>query len=134
MDKLSELRAAVGSDFASLAVVDRRERYTRWKWASGNLNERYLNISVRHGQGIEGQIIKVGRGLAWDYEESRKRTDSILLTERLLSAYAEPVMSGQEIVGILLAGDRTRRVYETAERDAVAQAASEIAEFIGGLI
>jgi signal transduction protein with GAF and PtsI domain len=126
---LNGLRAEVGSDLSALAIIDRRERYSRWKWVSGNLNERYLNISVRYGQGIEGEVIKVGRGLAWSYEESKKHAGySIILTERLVSAYAVPVMEEREIAGILLVGDRTQRAYEASQRQAVTKAAAEIAE------
>ncbi|WP_372629447.1 GAF domain-containing protein [Cohnella sp.] len=131
---LDGVRGAVESDLAALAVIDRRERSTRWKWASGNLNDRYSYISVGYGQGIEGEVIKVGRGLVWDSGEAWKRADSILLTERLQSAYAAPVMAGPEIVGILLAGNRTKRAYGPPERETVTKAAAEIAEWIGDLI
>jgi len=131
---LEGIRAAVASDMAALAVIDRRERGARWKWASGNLNERYSYISAGYGQGIEGEVIKVGRGLAWNSENAKKRADSILLTEKLQSAYAVPVMAGKEIAGILLAGDRTKRTYGEPEREAVAKVAGEIAEWIRDLL
>ncbi|MFB9275680.1 GAF domain-containing protein [Cohnella cellulosilytica] len=131
---LDGVRGATASDLAALAVIDRRERSARWRWASGNLNDRYSYISVGYGQGIEGEVIKVGRGLVWDSGAAGKRPDSILLTERLQSAYAAPVMAGQDIVGILLAGDRTKRSYGTPERETVTKAAEEIAEWIHDLI
>ncbi|MFC4597624.1 GAF domain-containing protein [Cohnella hongkongensis] len=131
---LDEIREVLASDLTALAVIDRRERSARWRWASGNLNERYSYITVGYGQGIEGEVIKVGRGLAWDNGSDKKRADSILLTEQLQSAYAVPIVAERDIVGILLAGNRTKRAYSSPEKEAVANAAAKIAEWIRDLI
>jgi nitrogen regulatory protein A len=135
---LNELKQEVNCDFCALAVIDRRERHTCWRWASGNLNERYLNIRTRHGQGIEGEIIKVGRGLPW-YRTGSKGVNvlansSILLTEKLESAYAVPIMAERTISGILLIGDRSQRDYDAAVRDKVALTGTGIAGFLDDLI
>ncbi|QTH41455.1 GAF domain-containing protein [Cohnella sp. LGH] len=131
---LEGVRGALDSDLAALAVIDRRERSARWRWASGNLNNRYSYISIGYGQGIEGEVIKVGRGLVWDSGNAKKRADSILLTEGLQSAYAAPIMAGSDIVGILLAGNRTKRAYGQPERETVTKVAAEIAEWFQDLL
>lgn len=137
-DILNTLRRELDCDFSSLALIDRRDRATCWRWASGNLNERYSNICVQHGQGLEGEIIKVGRGLAWDRSASRKNKlyaeYSILLTEQLESAYATPIIASGDIIGILLAGDRGKRIYTAPERVLIEQTASSVAEVIHVLI
>jgi len=130
-DVLDGLRERTGCDLAALAEIDRRERQTRWTQASGNRNDRYASIVVRHGQGIEGEVVKIGRGIAWDNENAPKLAGcSILLTERLLSAYATPVSAGGETVGIVLAGDRTRQCYGLEKRAEVLRAAEAIAEWM----
>ena len=131
---LEGVRGALDSDLAALAVIDLRERSARWRWASGNLNNRYSYISIGYGQGIEGEVIKVGRGLVWDSGSAKKRADSILLSERLQSAYAAPIMAGTDIVGILLAGNRTKRAYSQLEREALTKVAAEIAEWFQDLL
>ncbi|WP_239616019.1 GAF domain-containing protein [Cohnella mopanensis] len=135
---LNELRQEVDCEFCALAVIDRRERHTCWRWASGNLNERYLNIRTRHGQGIEGEIIKVGRGLSWYRKGSKEAnilaSSSILLTEKLESAYAVPVMAERTISGILLVGDRSPRDYDAAVREIVWLTGAGIAGFLDDLI
>jgi len=137
-DILNKLRQELDCDFSSLAIVDRRDRAACWRWASGNLNERYSNICVQHGQGLEGEIIKVGRGLAWDRSGSRKdklyAQYSILLTEQLESAYATPIIDRWDIIGILLAGDRGKRIYTASERGLIEQTASSVAEVVHILI
>jgi len=132
---LDGLRESVGCDVSALAVIDRRERLTRWIGASGNRNERYSSIVVGHGQGIEGEAAKVGRGLAWSFEESPKYAGySILLTERLMSAYVVPVQAAGECVGILLVGDRSNAAYGPEIRGLVAGAAERIAEWLPNLL
>lgn len=137
-DILSGMREQTSCDFSALAVIDGKERCISWKWASGNLNDRYLNIRVRHGQGIEGEIIKVGRGMTWDKMDSKKANVhanySIWLTERLESAYAVPVWIGKEMKGILLIGDRSPRIYEINQRETVNRVATELADNMEDLI
>ncbi|XID92729.1 GAF domain-containing protein [Paenibacillaceae bacterium WGS1546] len=136
---LDKLREEIGSDLSSLAVVDPRDRHTRWRWASGNRNDRYLSIRIRHGQGFEGEVVKVGRALAWNDANGNSGGNlyagySILLTERLRSAFAAPVMAGTEVAGILLAGDRGPRAYGNGEREAVLRTSREMAEIVRGLV
>ncbi|QMV43086.1 GAF domain-containing protein [Cohnella cholangitidis] len=137
-EMLNGLRQEAAVDFSALAAINHRERYTCWRWVSGNLNERYSNIRVRHGQGIEGEVIKVGRGLSWNKNESQVASEhakySILLTEKLESAFAVPVMAGQSMSGILLIGDRSHRIYEAAVREKVVQAGMKIAGLLVDLI
>ncbi|BBI31649.1 GAF domain-containing protein [Cohnella abietis] len=137
-EMLFRLKQEVSSDFSSLAVIDRRERIARWTWASGNINERYLSIYPRRGQGLEGEIIKVGRGIAWNKADSMNRGlnpgYSIMLAEQLLSAFAAPVIGSQDILGVLMVGDRRERIYGAIDREIVERAAQAIAGSILDLI
>jgi len=135
---LDALRRETGSDFSSLALIEPAELRTKWKWASGNLNERYLNMSARRGRGLAGEIVKVGRGIVWskaDLEKLRPLPDySILNAERLMSAYAVPVAAGGEVAGVLLVGGRDERAYGQEDKQIVAKAAERIALFLPDLL
>lgn len=115
---LSELLKLSGSDFCSVASYDTSARQIRWIAASGNTNEKFRHIVNRPSQGMTGEVIRIARTVQkiCTTDEQRRNSDSIMLAERLIVAAATPISSANnEIVGILLIGRRTDRLYTATE-------------------
>jgi nitrogen regulatory protein A len=134
MLELNKLRSAINSDFSALALLDVDGFTLRWKFASGNDNERFRRMTFRPGRGLSSTVVKVGRAVSLNLAEitlSRQLHEyPILLTESLRSAYAVPLQDGTQVVGVLLVGDRKKRVYHPEEKNAALQAGERISKLV----
>lgn len=134
LEQLERVRCEIGSDFCSLGLLEGYDRILIWKLASGNLNDRFLSIAERPGRGLSGSVIKVGRAMQLGMPElvaSRQLHEyAILLAENLRSAYAIPLLIGNRVTGVLLVGDRKRRVYRPEERNSMMLAGERITAII----
>ncbi len=112
---LSELRRLTATDFAAIAWLD-TEQMIRWKYASGNRNDRYKRIVLRFGKGIAGKVMSSGRPMILDSFSPKSGDDPreypILLAEGLKSIVAVPITTNERVKGVLLVGCRTARVFE----------------------
>lgn len=135
-ETLARLKDEIGCDACALGLLAGAERELKWRLASGNGNERYLSIAERVGGGLSGSVVKVGRAMSLQLAEllaaRRIHEYPILLAEGMRSAYAVPLVVGRDVVGVLLAGDRRRRIYRAEERSVVAAAAERIAATLAG--
>ncbi|MFC5531426.1 GAF domain-containing protein [Cohnella yongneupensis] len=135
LEELDELGAAIACDCCCFGVLMGEMRALQWELASGNENERYAAIAERVGSGLSGTVVKVGRPMSLQLTDllatRRLHEYPIMLAEGLRSAYAVPVIVKREVVGVLLAGDRQRRIYRTEERKLVVDAAERIAGWMG---
>ncbi|WP_052476097.1 GAF domain-containing protein [Cohnella kolymensis] len=133
-EELQRLRTQIGSDFCSLGLLEGYDRLLKWKLASGNVNDRFLSIIERPGRGLSGSVVKVGRAMQLNVPElvaARQLHEyAVLLAENLRSAYAIPLFIGNQVTGILLAGDRKRRIYRTEERNQIALAGERITQIV----
>jgi nitrogen regulatory protein A len=131
---LNQIRNLTSSDFAGLAWTDRNDYIIRWKFASGNRNERYKRIILRPGRGIAGQVIRSGRPMRLDSFTIQSGDDAreypIFLAENLKSAAAAPVVINSKVKGVLLIGTRMPRSYTDEETELVVN----IAEQLGSMI
>ncbi|OUN00068.1 MAG: hypothetical protein BAA02_02595 [Paenibacillaceae bacterium ZCTH02-B3] len=113
--ELDGFRGDTSADFVALAWISEDDHRMRWRVASGSRSERYRTLPVRPGRELAGTVYRIGRTLAWDGttpDLGRKRLESpIMMAEDLKAAAASPVFRGGEIQGIVLAGQRTDRVY-----------------------
>ncbi|WEK54860.1 MAG: GAF domain-containing protein [Candidatus Cohnella colombiensis] len=140
LNRLNDLKERINCEFVSIALVDNDSGMMKWRWAWGNLNDRYLFIEHRPNHGLSGQVMKIGRGIAWqrkELEEKRLLNEySIMLVERLQSVYAVPVKVkvNTKFVGVLLIGDRTEQVYDQLVRDSVNEAADQVGEIVSNLL
>ncbi|RBW68806.1 GAF domain-containing protein [Bacillus taeanensis] len=127
--ELNSLRIKTASDFTALAWLYKDNREIRWRYVSGNGNDRYKQMVGKIGKGLAGMTVLLGSPIILDSttsDLSRKRLDyPIMIAENLLSAVSVPLKNNGEIVGVLLAGSRTMRTFtqneiqffiETAER------------------
>ncbi|GIM47898.1 histidine kinase [Collibacillus ludicampi] len=118
---LSVLRRLTDTDFAALAWTSSNEQTIRWRFVSGNRNERYKKIVMFPGKGIGGKVFRSGRPMVIQSFSPKSGDDPreypILLAEGLHSAIAVPVTIDDQIMGVLLVGCRMNRVFphETLE-------------------
>ncbi|AIQ52778.1 GAF domain-containing protein [Paenibacillus sp. FSL R7-0331] len=114
--ELDEIRMALGYDFISLALAEPAEYdyVIRWKYASGNTNERYKRIVLQSGRGIAGIVFKTGKPFLLPSVEKDVQPDSLFTfpitkMENLSSIAAVPVWSDARVAGVLLGGFRGER-------------------------
>jgi nitrogen regulatory protein A len=134
LQELNRLRSEIQIDCCVLGLLDGKEGALKWRLAAGNLNERYRNMSDRPGRGITGTVVKVGRPMSLHIPElimSRHLHEyPILLSEKLRSAYVVPIWKDLELLGVLLAGDRKRRIYRAEERDSMIKSCERISQIL----
>ncbi|MFC7366399.1 MULTISPECIES: GAF domain-containing protein [Bhargavaea] len=109
---IDRLRERLGFDFMALAMEDAPSGYSvRWRFASGNLNNRYRRIVLRSGRGIAGTVFKTGKPLLVPFIDPDRHTPvvfdyPIVKTEELTSIAAVPLYDGGRVKGVLLGGYR----------------------------
>lgn len=128
---MKQLLSDMGSDFCALGLLEKDNRL-RWKWAEGNVSERFLDMEDKPGRGFQQSVIKVGRAMTLhvtDLIASRTLHEYPLLpSEKLRSVYAVPLYEGMSVIGLLVVGDRSKRIYKPEDRQCAAQAAGLIAQ------
>lgn len=127
--RLSELRKLTDSDFCAAAVYDASARQIRWVAASGYTNEKFRYMVNRPGQGMTGEVIRIGRTVqrACITDGLPHTRDSIMLAEHLMVAAAAPVRNeANDTAGILLMGRRSDAVYGAPELSMLETAAEHI--------
>ncbi|WP_313639780.1 GAF domain-containing protein [Paenibacillus sp. FSL K6-0276] len=114
--ELDQIRAALGYDFMSLALVEPAEYdyVIRWKYASGNTNNRYKRIVLQSGRGIAGIVFKTGKPFLIPSVQKDVKPDTlfnypITKMENLNSIGAVPVWNDARVAGVLLGGFRGER-------------------------
>lgn len=131
---LSELRRLTATDFAALAFADSNEQTIRWKFASGNRNDRYKRIVLRLGKGIAGKVMRSGRPMIMDSFSPKSGDDPreypILLAESLKSIVGVPVQTNDRVMGVLLIGCRTDRVFEEDVVELLINVAEQISTMV----
>ncbi|MBY0011978.1 GAF domain-containing protein [Paenibacillus typhae] len=114
--ELDTIRMALGYDFISLALAEPAEYdyVIRWKYASGNTNERYKRIVLQSGRGIAGIVFKTGKPFLLPSVEKDVQPDSLFTypitkMENLRSIAAVPIWNDARVAGVLLGGFRGER-------------------------
>jgi nitrogen regulatory protein A len=123
---MMQLLSDMGSDFCALGLLEKDNRL-RWKWAAGNISERFMDMEDKPGRGFQQSVIKVGRAMTihvTDLIASRTLHEYPLLpSEKLRSVYAVPLYEEMNVIGLLVVGDRSKRIYKPEDRNRAAQAA-----------
>jgi nitrogen regulatory protein A len=95
------------------------------------LNERYKKLALLPGRCLAGQVMKLGRSVLMDgsvENAERQRSEyPIMLLERLYAAAASPIMISHEVHGILLIGNRYKKVYMSDELAKLQRCAAKLA-------
>lgn len=131
---LCALRQETSTDFAALAWSDSEEQTIRWKFASGNRNQRYKKIVLRQGMGIAGYVIRTGRPTILSSFSPKSVDDPreypILLAEGLQSVVAVPVTVQGRVRGVLLVGCREARTYDDQTVLQVSESAERLSDLL----
>ncbi|MFB5762344.1 GAF domain-containing protein [Paenibacillus medicaginis] len=128
--ELDSLRALISCDVAAVAWIHSAHNFFRWRYISGNRNDRYQRISFKAGHGLSGMAARLGRSIEANpllRDTYRLRQDSaLMLAEQLHSAFAAPIFGVDDIPnGVVLVGHRnaysfvphdTALVEQTARR------------------
>ncbi|MEX2416267.1 MAG: GAF domain-containing protein [Paenibacillaceae bacterium] len=119
----------ISSDLSAIALIDQNNKI-RWRYMFGNMNERYRHMVTKPGLGISGQVIRFGRTVIIDQihssTELARGQFPIMLAEQLLAAIAVPLLNNNRIVGVLLVGDREKRLYNMEDIHHVEKARERI--------
>lgn len=121
-------------DFCAFGLLVGESRALEWKLAIGHLTERYKQIVNQPGKGLNGAVVKVGRGMSLHVTDLIMKRElheyPLMMAEKLRSAYAVPLMDGRQVAGILLVGHRFRRIYRPEDRARAEAAGQTIAALL----
>lgn len=113
---LDDIRLNEQFDFAAIALPedDSHSAVIKWKFASGNCNDRYQLIVLRPGKGLAGLVIRTGSRMIIDdvdavLSPNDKLGYPIVISESLTAMVAIPLWKGQRVYGALLLGQREGR-------------------------
>lgn len=115
-EELDALRESEGYDFAGIALYEQHSTSApiKWRYVSGNLNDRYKLIILRKGRGLAGMVMKTAkRMIIADVSQSLSPEERfnypILSSEKLTAVVAIPLCFQQQIYGVLLLGQRNEK-------------------------
>lgn len=130
LDSLTMLRDAIGCDFCAVGLKEASSQLLRWPMVSGHTSERIESIAEKPGRGLSATVMKVGRAMTLSMNElvylRQLQEYPLFLAENLRAAYAAPLGGSTAPSGVLLVGDRKKRIYRTEERRLVTAAADRI--------
>lgn len=113
---LEKLRFDEAFDFAALAFYENENQVSpiKWRYVSGNLNERYKLIVLRKGKGLAGTVMKTGKRMIiedvnHDAIKNEKHKYPIIMSESLTAMIAIPLWYEHYVYGVLLLGQRDNK-------------------------
>jgi GAF domain-containing protein/anti-anti-sigma regulatory factor len=116
---VDKAREMLGVDAAAFATIDDPTGTTSWKAMSGFLTDTYKHTLFAPGKGSAGRAIEARKTLV--LEGVGRRPDlpaeefPILISEGLINTLAVPLMAGERVVGVLIAGYRSEHVITEQE-------------------
>ncbi|MDZ5471609.1 GAF domain-containing protein [Bacillus sp. 31A1R] len=133
-----ELLKEIQCDFVGLAIQNKRGPDINWRFAAGNLTDKYKRITVRYGKGIAGGVILTGRPMSVnDFPNNivgKVLEYPIMLAEKLLFSYAVPIHVKGIPKGVLLVGRRTKNIITVEEQLIVQKYANKLDDMLNHLI
>ncbi|ASS74130.1 hypothetical protein CIG75_03415 [Tumebacillus algifaecis] len=133
--ELDRLRTEIEVDFVAIALTDPTEHVIRFRFVSGNRNDRYKRIVLRPGKGLAGTVIRMGRPLLMQFTEPKSLDDpreySILLAEGLKSLVGVPMEAdGGCVPSMMLVGCRSYREFSNEDVARILAKANELRAWI----
>ncbi|PCF73374.1 hypothetical protein B4W72_05520 [Staphylococcus delphini] len=123
-DEIDRLRHKYQFDFAGIALPseDHAGMKIKWRYVSGNLNERYRRIVLRNGHGIAGNVMKTGKPMIIpdttdDAIQNALFDYPILMSEQLTALIAIPLWHNHRVKGVLLLGQRNQKPLPYLAKD-----------------
>lgn len=131
---IDKLREQIKCDFVGLALQEKEGPNINWPLTSGNANDKYERITVRYGKGIAGRVLSTGRPFQINYFPQdiigKALEYPIMLAEKLLFAYAVPLLISGIPKGVLLIGSRDNFVLTEEAKQRVLSNARVIEKLI----
>ncbi|WP_226035902.1 GAF domain-containing protein [Aquibacillus saliphilus] len=125
-----QLKENMPCDFSGIALQKYGEMDVVWPYVSGNRNEKYKYITVRYGKGIAGKVISSGSSMtiaSFPNDIIGKSTEyPIMLAEKIISAYACPLIWKGVPKGALLIGFRDPHTFNQDNYQKVKQTAEKV--------
>lgn len=129
-EKLQSTVTELNADFSAIAFYDPINLEFRWRLAIGSLNQRYTSIVVRSGKGIAGRTLKTKREFIITRFPEELQDEAIefpiLIIEELKSAVAVPLLLQNQMIGVLLIGQRSYREFGPKEVSRIKEIAEEM--------
>jgi GAF domain-containing protein len=116
---VDKAREMLGVDIAAVATIDDPTGTTSWKAMSGFLTDTYKHTLFAPGKGSAGRAIEARRTQV--LEGIGQRADlpaeefPIHVAESVINTLAVPLMAGERVVGVLIAGYRSEHVITEQE-------------------
>lgn len=114
--ELDQIRTKFQYEFMAIALVEPAELdyLIKWKYVSGNLNDRFKQVVLRSGKGVPGIVFKTGKPMFIPSVAEWIEADSlfnypIINLEKLTSLVAVPLWNDQRVAGVLLGGYREKK-------------------------
>ncbi|MCT2535896.1 GAF domain-containing protein [Aquibacillus koreensis] len=111
-----QLRQQLSCDFTGVALQKIQGVDITWPFVSGNRNQKYKYITVRYGKGIAGRVIASGSPMEIvqfpDNIIGKSTEYPIMLAEKMITAYAMPLLWQGSPKGALLIGYRSKHRLE----------------------
>lgn len=114
--ELDRIRSNLDFDFMGLALAESAEyNYViKWKYVSGNKNDRYKRIVLQSGKGIAGMVFKTGKPILIPSMDQYAESDClfnypIVQSESLRSVGAVPLWKDERVEGVLMGAYRDER-------------------------
>lgn len=111
--QIEQIRSAANFDLVAIALVEpaANQYVLKWKYASGNLNNRFKKVILQSGKGIAGMVFKTGKPIhiqdSGDFADQNNLFNyPILSFEQLKCLGAVPIWHNGRVAGVLLAGFR----------------------------
>lgn len=130
--QIEQLRSTAQYDFVAIALVEPAENQyvLKWKYGTGNLNDRFKKVVLKSGKGIAGIVYKTGKPLLIKNVSSFEDPTSlfnypIVTFEKLRSIGAVPLWHNGRVAGVLLAGFRDTRKMTDEELELLWTAADK---------
>lgn len=128
--KLQSTVTELNADFSAIAFYDPINLEFRWRLAIGSLNQRYTSIVVRSGKGIAGRTLKTKREFIITRFPEELQDEAIefpiLIIEELKSAVAVPLLLQNQMIGVLMIGQRSYREFGPNEVSRIKEIAEEM--------
>lgn len=111
---VEKAREMLGVDVAAVATVDDSMGTTSWKAMSGFRTDTYKHVLFAPGKGSAGRTIEARKTLVLEdigqSPELPAEEFPIHVAEGVMNSIATPLMIGERILGVLIVGNRSRRV------------------------
>lgn len=130
--QIEQIRSAANFDLVAVALVEpaANQYVLKWKYASGNLNNRFKKVILQSGKGIAGMVFKTGKPIhIKDTSDFADQTNlfnyPILSFERLKCMGAVPIWHNGRVAGVLLAGFRESHLMADEKMKMLLERASQ---------